>query len=40
VPGRPLDVVSVLDEEPIDGGADRSVAEKADADVDAVFSQL
>jgi hypothetical protein len=33
VAGRTLDVVGVLDEQTIDCGADRPVAEKADADV-------
>ena len=35
VPGRALDVVRVLDEQPVDRGADRPVAEKADADLGA-----
>ena len=39
-PGRPLDVFRVLGEEPVDGGADRPVAEEADADLDRRPSQL
>ncbi len=33
-PGRALDVLRVLDEQPVDRGADRSVAEEADSDLD------
>ena len=39
MPGRPLDVLRVLDEEPVDGGADRPVAEEADSDLDRGPSQ-
>jgi hypothetical protein len=35
MPGCALDVVRVLDEQSVDRGADRPVAEKADADVRA-----
>jgi len=38
-PGRPLDVLRVLDEETVDGGSDRPVAEEADADLDGVPRQ-
>src|SRR5204863_4917354 len=35
VPGRALDLVRVLLEQPVDGGTDRAVAEQRDGDVDA-----